>query len=164
MATRRRGIVSALIVALETITVANGYASNLGKAAGGAGVKDYLEEPSHLGEGDIGCLVMQRSGTRSDAQQVTQATMLLVAHCWVQFAFRENVSGIDRSGGDLIDALIADIEKAAVVDYTLGATCEEIRPQRWDIQGDPDAEAKVFAQVTFDVVYRHQYDDPSVAG
>lgn len=162
MTSYRAQIVAHLIAALNTISVANGYASNLSVASGGGGAAAWLSKTPAVATSPFATVVSVGETTTADLYQGTQSILRVDLGLWS--LYDQETASVD--GWDVIDPLISDATRAilvapnrglsgVVIDTTIDG--HEIRT------ADTEAGTFLFAVLRVSVPYRRRYGRDDVA-
>lgn len=155
MVSRRKTIVDAVVALLNTITIANGYATDLGNAGGAATPRSPAES-----------LVLPKAVVSAPEEAKSEPTVTYYANDLLveisAMVAEDGVTGLEEQ----IDELVSDIERAlltanaqdppllvdGVVDIVL------LGHDKWRIQ----ERALVGSYINARINYRHSLTDPSV--
>lgn len=152
----RKRIVADLVAALEAVTAANGYQTDLGLQ-----VETVFDATSRFGTGRFGATVQPEGGTRRDAQEFASEVLQVQVVAWAALS-RDPRTSQEPNGWDLIDALCSDVARALVVDPSRGGLAHDTRLVAWNWQPGEDDQATIWVTWSVQVDYDHRYEDPSL--
>lgn len=158
-ASRRKLLLQALVDQLNTITVANGYNTDLGIAGGAQKVQ---VETNQLGTLPVALVSMFGEDKEADLVRFVTGTLRCVVAIWPDVA-----EGDDAE--DKLDDLITDVERAIAVQMDAdppwgiaGALRIERDGVVSHVKNTPDGE--VSAEIEVVLGYRHDLGDPTAFG
>ena len=153
-----------IVAAIETITVANGYANNIGTAGGGGGAQRFQQSGQTFAV--LPSVLVAESGETKERGADGHAGGSYTCTATYEIDVISTTPTGASSSAAYVLGLIADVEKALRVDRNRGQGAAVIETrlngsEPWFEPGQ-DGIAYVGATIRVTVVYRHSATDPGV--
>lgn len=151
MATKRELIVQDIVAALKTISVANGYATELG-----ANVQRYQHDVQDFGNPPLA--VVSNAGGQYDNAEIqveTKETLALAIAIGCDNPADDWTQGAEAWA----DVYLRDVQRAVMVDPTRGGRAIDTQFDSWEFV---DSDAREFGVALFLAIsYYHSHEDPA---
>jgi len=155
----RSDIVDDLLAAVQQVTVANGYRTDLG-----LNVRHWLDGDPGFERTQQGCVVRVLGGAPTEqASGTTQQVLRVSLHAWKLHRVREQ--GQHDGAFAVLEPLLADLEQAVAADYSRGGRAYDTRFGTYDfVEERGDSEVLLRVDLDLEVVFPHDYGDPESYG
>lgn len=155
----RERIIKHVQATLETVTVENGYSNTL------RSVQRFRQQGQVLAVMPVAVLMESGDDTDLNGPQVGSGSLISRTLTMAVVLIQQQDTDTDaRSASELMNSLIADVQKAMQVDYSRGGLAintEEAGIGEMDVE---EGQPELVQTIGYRIRYRHQRTDPSIAG
>ena len=147
----REKIMKNIKTVLQTITVGNGYSNTI------LSVQRFIQSGHKLLDVPV-ILISEGSETAEDkAPNLTMKTLSV----YLAVITRQDETIDTRSGAEVMNSIVADVEKAMVADFTRGGNSIDTKIISSDPIDVQDGEPELGVLMQFEIIYRHGRTDPT---
>jgi hypothetical protein len=154
---RRERIIKDLQTALEGVTVDNGYANTLNAVQrfSQQGQNDSVKPYALIIEGEDS----PETDSTKESYGVTTRTMEVA----IVLAASLDPASDGRSGSEVMNGLMAESEKAIMIDRQRRDLAIKMTPPAWSAIVADEGQAELVVEGTVRITYRHRDNDPTAA-
>lgn len=144
---------------LETVTVENGYANTL------RSVQRFQQGGQQLSAVPVAVLIeggddIEIEGPLSGSLSLTSRTLTVS----IVLIHRQDLDTDGRSASEIMNTIIADVQKAMLVDYTRGVVALDTLEAGIGEMDVEEGQPELVQTIGYRIRYRHRRTDPTIAG